>query len=100
MDELIIPAQQENAPDTVNERGAEPLYITYNDELRTRRKSDDTLLTQCILTIVLIAVVLVLKYAKPELAEPLLSEYKEHVIAPPENFVETIVETVSGWFKG
>lgn len=100
MDELIIPAQQENAPATVNEPSAEPLYITYNDEPKTRRKSDDTLLTQCILTIILIALVIVLKYTKPEFAETLLSEYKERTSAPPEAFIKTIVEAVSGWFKG
>ncbi len=100
MDELIISPEQRNAPVTSDEPNSEPLYITYNDEPQTRRKSDDTLLTQCILTIVLIAVVLILKFTKPEFAEMLFAEYKERTSAPPEELVKTVIETVSGWFGG
>ncbi len=98
MEEIV---KQDESTATVSAEAVgitEPIYISYDDEPK-EKKSDDTLLTQLILCAVLVAVAFGMKYIDSDFQENMLSMYRRLLNAPPEEFLQKILDGLETWFK-
>ena len=96
MDEIMINDMQESIPDNSAESGVEKIYI--GDEPKVSGKSDDVMMTQGILCIILVLSLVVLRFINGDFLDELLSMYRERTASPPESFLAEIIETVEKWF--
>ena len=83
-------APEENA-------ASEPLYITGDD--RKKNRSDDVMLTQGILCVILALAVFGLKFINQEFQAELLELYEERLLAEPEQFLVKIITAAENWFR-
>lgn len=83
----------------IAEPGNELIYIDKKRRGRVKGKSDDIMLTQCILCLILALSVFLLKYIDEDFQTEFLSLYKQRTEAPAEPFIMKITEIIEEWFK-
>lgn len=97
MDEIMINNMQESVPDNSAECNAEKIYI--GDEPKASGKSDDVMMTQGILCIILVLALVVLRFINGDFLDELLSIYAERTSSPPEDFLADIIISAEQWFR-
>lgn len=101
--ELMPDTKEEKALSPAAADGAEPLkdmiYIDENHARKKDGKSDDVMLTQCILCLILVLSVFLLRFISEEFQKELLAMYSDKTNAPAEPFIADILEAIEAWFK-
>ncbi len=97
MDELMINDVPESVPDNSAECSVEKIYI--GEEPKASGKSDDVMMTQGILCIILVLALVVLRFINGDFLNELLSIYAERTSSPPESFLADIIRSAEQWFR-
>ena len=97
MDELMINGVHESIPDTPADSCTEKIYI--GEERKASGKSDDVMMTQGILCIILVLALVVLRFINSDFLEKLLSIYNERISSPPEGVLADMIESAEQWFR-
>ena len=97
MDEIMINETQECMPDYTAESGAERIYIAEDE--RASARSDDVMMTQGILCIILLLALVVLKFINSDFLSDLLAMYNEKISLPPEGVLADMIESAEQWFR-
>ncbi|MGN0584420.1 MAG: hypothetical protein ACI4JD_03090 [Ruminococcus sp.] len=83
----------------ISEPSNDVIYIDKKRSGRMKGKSDDIMLTQCILCLILALSVFLLKYINEDFQTGFISLYKQRTEASAEPFIMKITEIIEAWFK-
>ncbi|MBQ8687450.1 MAG: hypothetical protein IJ512_02725 [Ruminococcus sp.] len=86
-------------PDALVPQNTETIYIDRKAPHRTKNRSDDVMMTQCIFCMILVLSIFGLHWISADFQEALLALYEEKVSAPAEPFLAHITEAAEQWFK-